>query len=421
MTNTDTLQSTPVRLTMPEWFLNGAVFFMLACSFVVYIEPAPVDVLFGFVLIFFLQSRLVATVGIVPLLLLLIAYNASGFVSYIFSPPRDRATMFMITSSYMAVAGIVFAYYVASNPLASMKYIGRGWIIGACIASIWALIDYFRLPSPFELQVLPGRATGLFKDPNVFSTYLIFPLILMLQSLILGKSRYPVLTFLALGLTLVGLFLSFSRGAWINFVSAATLMMFLTYIVVGNGFVRTRMVLSIAVIFVCTTMAFMMLMSIPQIQAMFIERFALIQYYDAGETGRFGNQLNSLAPLTSLPLGFGPFGFREIYGTDPHNTFINAFAAYGWLGGVSYFLLVIATLIVGARTVFTPTPWQLLSICAYAPLLTTILQGVQIDTEHWRHFYWMLGIVWGLFAANLQYSAVMARHHPYPPYAPTQA
>jgi hypothetical protein len=410
MTVSAKTQTIPASITMPEWFLNGSVFFMLAASFVVYIEPAPVDVLFGLVLIFFMQSRLVATVGIVPLLLLLLAYNAGGFVSYIFAPPREKAMMFMITSSYMAVAGIVFAYYVASNPLASLKYIGRGWIIGACIASIWALIDYFKLPSPFELQVLPGRATGLFKDPNVFSTYLIFPMILMLQSLILGRSRYPVLTFLGLGLTLLGLFLSFSRGAWINFVAASALMMFLTYIVVGNGFIRTRMVLSIAVIFVFTGMAFMVLMSIPQIQAMFVERFALIQYYDAGETGRFGNQLNSLAPLTGLPLGFGPFGFREIYGMDPHNTFINSFASYGWLGGVAYFLLVISTLIVGARTVFTRTPWQFLSICAYAPLLTTILQGVQIDTEHWRHFYWMLGIVWGLFAANLQYGAVMARN-----------
>jgi hypothetical protein len=401
MTQTDRQQSGPTRVTMPEWFLNGSVLFMLASSFVVFIEPAPVDILFGLVLIFFVQSRLAATFGVVPLLLLLLAYNAGGFVSYIFAPPRDKAMMFMITSSYMAVAGIVFAFYVGSNPSISMKYIGRGWIIGACIASVWALIDYFKLPSPIALQVLPGRATGLFKDPNVFSTYLIFPAILMLQSLILGKTRFPVLTFMALGLMLVALFLAFSRGAWVNFVGAAALMMFLTYIVVRDGVIRTRMVLSIAVILICAAVAFMLLMSIPQIQSMFMERFALIQYYDAGETGRFGNQLNSLAPLTSLPLGFGPFGFRQIYGTEPHNTFINAFASYGWLGGVSYFLLVVSTLIVGARTVLTRTPWQLPAICAFAPMVTTILQGVQIDTEHWRHFYWMLGMVWGLFAATL--------------------
>jgi hypothetical protein len=409
MTLNARLMPSAVPVTMPEWFLNGCILIMLASSFVVYIEPAPVDILFGLVLIFFAQTRLTATLGVVPLLMLLLAYNAGGFISYIFAEPRPKALMFMVTSSYMAVAGIVFAYYVASNPLRSMHYIARGWIVGASLASIWALIDYFKLPSPFQLQVLPGRATGLFKDPNVFSTFLIFPMVLMLQSLVLGKARYPFITFFALGLTLFGLFLSFSRGAWINFVGAAVLMMFLNYMTIGSAWLRTRMVLSAVGIVFFSGFAFMLLMSVPSIQSMFIERFALIQYYDGGETGRFGNQLNSIAPLTSLPFGFGPFGFRQIYGMDPHNTFINSFASYGWLGGVSYFLLVLSSLIIGAKTVFTRTPWQHYAIAAYCPLVTTILQGVQIDTEHWRHFYWMLGMVWGLFAANLQYPAVMAR------------
>ncbi|NMD09314.1 MAG: hypothetical protein GYA66_15195 [Phyllobacteriaceae bacterium] len=30
-------------------------------------------------------------------------------------------------------------------------------------------------------------------------------------------------------------------------------------------------------------------------------------------------------------------------------------------------------------------------------------QGVQIDTEHWRHLYWMTGLTWGFFAASLAY------------------
>ena len=30
--------------------------------------------------------------------------------------------------------------------------------------------------------------------------------------------------------------------------------------------------------------------------------------------------------------------------------------------------------------------------CAF---IGTVIQGVQIDTDHWRHFYWMLGMIWG--------------------------
>jgi hypothetical protein len=32
------------------------------------------------------------------------------------------------------------------------------------------------------------------------------------------------------------------------------------------------------------------------------------------------------------------------------------------------------------------------------------LQGFQIDIDHWRHVYLMLGMVWGLEAARLRWS-----------------
>ena len=135
-------------------------------------------------------------------------------------------------------------------------------------------------------------------------------------------------------------------------------------------------------------------------------RFSLLQSYDVGETGRFGNQLNSIPMLMNLPLGFGPLQYRSVFGSDPHNTFINAFASYGWLGGISYMLLIISTIATGLRSIFTKTPWQYAAICVFCPLATTILQGVQIDTDHWRHFYWLLGMSWGLFAATLQPVAI---------------
>ena len=40
----------------------------------------------------------------------------------------------------------------------------------------------------------------------------------------------------------------------------------------------------------------------------------LIQSYDGGETGRFGRQLNSIPLLFQSPNGFGPFGFRALFG-----------------------------------------------------------------------------------------------------------
>lgn len=387
-----------------EYFLNCSVWLMLAVSFAVNIEPAPVDFVFAIVLVFFARSRINGAIGVMPLLLLLLLYNVGGFMSFLLAPQQPKAMTFVITSSYMAVSGVVFALYISANPKQNFRVISSGWIIGAVLASIWGLIDYFHLPSPFALQVLEGRATGLFKDPNVFSTYLVCPIVVMIQSLVMRQTRHPFLMLMALLICILGIFLSFSRGAWGSVVVASVLMLGLTFVLSGDHRLRTRLVLFSVAGLIVAALSFMFLMSIPGIRAMFVERFALVQYYDAGETGRFGNQLRALPDLATKPFGYGPLVFPTIYGEDPHNSFLNAFAAYGWFGGITYFLLIISTFIVGLKTVFTRTPWQPIAIAVFAPLASTIFQGVQIDTEHWRHFYWMMGMMWGLYAATAQYN-----------------
>lgn len=389
--------------------LNWSVWLMFAVSFVVYIEPAPADGVFAVVVLFFIFMRIEAAVCVMPLLLMLVVYNLGGLLSYAQAPPEPKALMFVVTSAYMALSAVVFALYVAANPMKHVEIIGTAWSLGAVCASIWGMIDYFNLPSPFPLQVLPGRATGLFKDPNVFSTYLIFPMIFMLQKLVLGNTRRPVLVSLALGITMIGLFLSFSRGAWANFVMAAMCLFALTFMLYDSGRVRMRLIIYVVAGLIFATVAFMILMSIPNIREMFVARFSLVQSYDAGETGRFGNQLRSIPELLKLPFGYGPFVFGLLYGQAPHNVFVNAFSAYGWLGGITYFLMIISTLFIGLKTIFIRTPWQGFAIAVYSALVSVIFQGIQIDTDHWRHFYWMLGIMWGLFAISMQPRLILKR------------
>jgi len=141
------------------------------------------------------------------------------------------------------------------------------------------------------------------------------------------------------------------------------------------------------------------------IRATFEIRASLDQDYDQGEMGRFGNQRRSIPMLLDLPNGFGPTLFRDIFIEDPHNTFINAFASYGWLGGISYLTLIAVTLLVGWSLVFRKTPWQDDAIAVWSSFFFLILQGMQIDTDHWRHFYVQLGLTWGLMLASLRYEA----------------
>ena len=63
--------------------------------------------------------------------------------------------------------------------------------------------------------------------------------------------------------------------------------------------------------------------------------------------------------LLDAPNGFGPLRFRWIFVEDPHNVYINAFASYGWLGGLAYLCLTAATCYAGWRLVFRPSPTRL--------------------------------------------------------------
>jgi O-antigen ligase len=105
--------------------------------------------------------------------------------------------------------------------------------------------------------------------------------------------------------------------------------------------------------------------------------------------------------LLEMPNGMGPLRFRFHFPEDPHNTYINAFASYGWIGGFAYIALVVVTMIAGWTAVFRRCATQSYAIAIWSVLFITLLQGVQIDIDHWRHVYLMLGLIWGLRAVAI--------------------
>ncbi len=378
------------------------VWLMFASSFFVTFEPAPVEMLFALVVLCFLKSGLQISVAILPMVILLVLYNIGGALSLTVGLDMPKAVTFVAVSFYMAVTAIFFACYVAYAPVERMAVIKGGMVFAATLSAIIGMAGYFQILGLGELATVYGRAIGFFKDPNVFSTFLILPAIMLINGLILGTERRPLLSAICLLIIMGGIFLAFSRGAWINFVMSVFLLVVLTFTLSGTPRLRSRIFVLSLVGFVASAILLAILLSIPEVRDLFLDRFTLIKNYDAGEKGRFGNQLNSIPMLLDRPLGFGPRSYSVYFNLDPHNVYINAFASYGWLGGVSYIVLLICTLIIGFKTILMRSPWQRHAIVVFCPLVSVIFQGVQIDTDHWRHFYWMLGMMWGLFAASLQ-------------------
>ncbi len=380
-----------------------AIWLMMASSFFVIVEPAPCDLMFVVALFAYLWSGLSLSALVLPMVIYLLLYNFGGFISFLEISNEGKAGMFVLTSAYMAVSAIFFAFYVAYDPLRRMAILKNGYLVGGFIASVIGIAGYFDVGGMGETLSPIGRAQGTFKDPNVLSTYLILPSLMLVQGFMLGTQKHRLVSACVLIVMLAALFLAFSRGAWISFALAAMLLVLITFMLTPSPQLRARIVL-ISLLGLGLVIALLgLLLTIPEVGALFADRATLVKDYDAGERGRFGIQINSIPYLLERPLGFGPTLYRRLFSQDPHNVYLNAFASYGWLGGITYLLLILSTLIIGAKTILIRTPWQHVSIVIFCALTATIAQGIQIDTDHWRHFYWMLGLMWGLYAASAAY------------------
>ena len=119
----------------------------------------------------------------------------------------------------------------------------------------------------------------------------------------------------------------------------------------------------------------------------------------AGRFGRFGRHILGAEMSLDLPYGIGPLQFHHYFPEDTHNSYLNAFMSGGWISGVCYPALVLLTVILGFRHVFTPVPWQRAYLAIFSAFLGTVGESFVIDTDHWRHFWMMLGAMWGMFAA----------------------
>ena len=398
------LPSPAIRPTFAHAQYAALWLFILSSWFVV-VEPAPYEFLFVVTFFMFLPGGLTASIFTAPMIIFLIFYNVGGFLSSAqlsSMPPHvaEKANRFVFISSYMAVTSLFFAMATTARPERIATIVRSAWIIAGVIAAAIGIIGYFDIAGMGAQWAPIQRAQGTFKDPNVLSTYLVAPAVFLAQDFMLGRTRHALLKTGAFLIILGGIFLAFSRGAWAVTLGSFVLLALFTYITTTRAHLRRRIVMMAALMVAAGAVLLVILLSIPAVREMFLDRFTLLKSYDAGETGRFANQLRSIPLLLERPLGFGPFGFATRFGEDPHNVYINAFAAYGWLGGISYLLLVLSTIAVGLRAILIPAPWRRHSIAFFAPLFMMILQGFQIDTDHWRHFYLLLGMVWGLYAAS---------------------
>lgn len=380
--------------------LNFVLFVTILTSSLAFIEPSPHDVLMFVLLTTCVAARIPFERKLVPLLLLLIIWLVGGFLSLAQVGDNAKNIQYTGTSLYLAIASLTFACLFSDGDSARLLILRRAYILAALIATAAGYIGFFHLlPGSDIFLIDAGRVSATFKDPNVYGPFLIFPLILLMISIMTrgislsGVVIVPVL--------LGGLLLSFSRGAWIHFAVSATVCIAILLASAPDPRTRSRIIGLSVVTAIAVTLFVIALLSIDSVHDLFVERAKAIQPYDIGPGGRFFDQKLALDIILDNPDGLGPFGFFRAFGMQQHNVYLQGFLVYGWLGGAAYLALVAVTLLIGLRTAMTRTPWQHYLVAAYGVFVGEIVEGLIVDTDHWRHFFLMVGIIWGLGVASL--------------------
>jgi hypothetical protein len=139
------------------------------------------------------------------------------------------------------------------------------------------------------------------------------------------------------------------------------------------------------------------LLSIPSVNALFEERAAVEQSYDSGATGRFGRQGYAFDLGLSHPLGIGPAEFRNLeIPEEAHDSFATTLHVYGWGGALVWDVLIVMTLARGFAALLRPSPNRRMLIPLLAVYLPLVIQAGIIDIDHWRHYYLIIGLIWGV-------------------------
>jgi hypothetical protein len=385
---------------------RALVWLVGASGAIVFIEPSPYELAtLGATIVFFatgLRLRLV----FMPLLLLLFLINIGYSIGAVQVLDSPGVASWIATSWYMAITVIFFAMVVSEDTEARLDMLRRGLIVGGLIAALAGIAGYFNLvPGGRDLLTLYDRARGTFKDPNVLGAFLILPALLVLQSVVSDTPAKSFRSAIAFGIMALAILLAFSRAAWGGLVITAAFMLALMVLTSRSPKQRSRIIVMALVAVALAAVLIAVLLSFDSIGQMFKQRASFDQSYDEGRFGRFGRHILGAEMALDLPFGIGPLQFNRYFPEDTHNSYLNAFMSGGWIAGVCYPALVFITVIMGFRHAFARVPWQRAYLAIFAAFLGTVGESFIIDTDHWRHFWMMLGVMWGMFAAAQLYRA----------------
>ncbi|MCP3914035.1 MAG: O-antigen ligase family protein [bacterium] len=370
---------------------------MLAMSGYVINEPAPTDLLFlPVALVALLTARSLSPVPIGPGALLgMVLFAACNLLSTLVAWELVHSLRFMVITFYLfgaayCIAALVHRY---GDAIVTPMFIGIS-IAALVTALIGILAHYHVLPNwqDYMRDASGIRIRSTFKDPNVFSPFLVSVVLWTFAS---GLERTPFgfARIVMATVYLIGILFSFSRGAYFNLGVTLIAFIALQVLVVRNPRVLKRLAVTIGLAAAIAVPSVVFVLAKSADVDYFVDRLSF-QGYDSD---RFGTHRYALTVAADHPFGIGAGEWKKPrFDRAMHNTYLRVLLETGWLGAVGFIMVFGSCLLTMLREVVARGKYAVNIAACLAVVVGILAESMVIDTLHWRHLFVFLGLGVGL-------------------------
>ncbi|WFS03018.1 O-antigen ligase family protein [Rhizobium tumorigenes] len=405
-------QVTQPQLAALRLIGTGCVAFGVFLSGFVVAEPAPYELWMAMLIGLWFMLGLRISRSVAPLLVLFLTFNIGGMLSM--TQMRDLgsaemdAPIYIAVSTFLALSAVFYAAIIEHNANV-LKLMFKVWVAAAIITALLGILGYFHAFPGAGMFTRYDRAMGAFQDPNVFGPYLVAPTLYLIHGVIIGNLRKAPLKAIGLTILALGIFLSFSRAAWGLFGFSSVALVFFMLLKHRSNTFRLRILVMTLTAILLLGAALLVALQFHQVSDLFSTRTQLVQDYDGGHLGRFERHRIGFLLSMQRPLGIGPLVFATMFREDEHNIWLKTLTTYGWIGFFCWVSMICWTIYIGFKNVLKERPWQPFLMIAWIVVLGHVGIGNVIDTDHWRHLYMLIGIVWGCGALEVRHQHRLAR------------
>lgn len=369
------------------------------------IEPSPSDFIFISLLIFCIKEKIISKLKYSKMrvvIWLMLLYMAVASLSMLSINDYYMGIRFYGITLYLMIYSLLIYFYTDNKNYITIL---RIYIISSTLAAIISIIGYMGFFSNY-LLFDAYRAKSLFKDPNVFGSFLIPAVILMLGDFKSGllfpmenKRLEKIKAFKYLNdkmlcyafliiINIIGIIISYSRGAWVSLAVGIFILMlsnikridFRKLTVYLSTIISTGLVLWYGIFSIET-------------KDFFLERLSIKAY----DSDRFSVQLIGFTKAMDHIFGYGPGQYElvleQVIGEEysAHSLYARIVlenGIFGFLFLALIFGFVITKLIRARKT----ENLQSLNLSYISILISFLINSLVIDTLHWRHLWLFYGL-----------------------------